>query len=63
MRADRGAPATSRAHAAGRGWIGLVDTDRYRVVGSAETALFAAWLALVLLVGTQICAWWREGRR
>jgi hypothetical protein len=49
--------------AAGRGWIGLVENDRFRVVGSAETALFPAWLALVLLVGTQVFAWWREGRR
>jgi hypothetical protein len=53
---------TERA-TAGRGWIGLVENDRYRVVGSAETALFPAWLALVLLVGTQVFAWWREGRR
>jgi hypothetical protein len=48
---------------AGRGWIGLVENERFRVVGSAETALFPAWLALVLLVGTQVFAWWREGRR
>ncbi|NBB70519.1 MAG: hypothetical protein GVY33_09405 [Alphaproteobacteria bacterium] len=49
--------------AAGRGWIGLVENDRFRVVGSAETALLPAWLALILLVGTQVFAWWREGRR
>jgi hypothetical protein len=48
---------------AGRGWIGLVENERFRVVGSAETALFPAWLALLLLVGTQVFAWWREGRR
>ena len=48
---------------AGRGWIGLVENERFRVVGSAETALFPAWLALILLVGTQVFAWWREGRR
>jgi len=49
--------------ASGRGWIGLVENDRFRVVGSAETALLPAWLALALLVGTQVFAWWREGRR
>ncbi len=49
--------------AARRGWIGLVENDRFRVVGSAETALLPAWLALILLVGTQVFAWWREGRR
>ncbi|TVQ29064.1 MAG: hypothetical protein EA356_17655 [Geminicoccaceae bacterium] len=46
----------------GRGWMGLVENDRYRVVGSAETTLFPAWLALLMLVGTQVLAWWREGR-
>ncbi|MFP4126236.1 MAG: hypothetical protein ACLFU0_06270 [Alphaproteobacteria bacterium] len=63
----RGIPEVRRVGearaAAGRGWIGLVENDRFRVVGSAETALLPAWLALVLLVGTQVFAWWREGRR
>jgi hypothetical protein len=46
----------------GRGWLGLVESQGYRVTGSAETALLPAWLALILLVATQLLAWWREGR-
>ncbi len=47
----------------GRGWIGLVDNDLHRVRGSAETPLAPFWAALLLLIGTQVFAWWREGRR
>ncbi|MFW5835298.1 MAG: hypothetical protein ACOCYE_14505, partial [Pseudomonadota bacterium] len=46
----------------GRGWLGLVENEGYRVTGSAETALLPAWLALLLLVASQVLAWWREGR-
>ncbi len=48
---------------AGRGWIGLVENNRHRVVGSAETPLLPVWLALSLLIASQVFAWWREGRR
>jgi len=64
---EAGIPEVRRVGAerayAGRGWIGLVENERFRIVGSAETALLPAWLALILLVGTQVFAWWREGKR
>jgi hypothetical protein len=47
----------------GRGWIGLVENNRYTVTGSAETPLLPVWAALLLLILTQVFAWWREGRR
>lgn len=47
----------------GRGWIGLAENERYRVTGSAETPLLPIWLALTLLILTQVFAWWREGKR
>lgn len=46
----------------GRGWIGLVRNGEARILGRTETPLAPAWLALLLLLSSQIWAWWREGR-
>ena len=47
----------------GRGWMGLIDHGAYRVTRTELVALLPPWLALLLLLGTTIFAWWREGRR
>lgn len=48
--------------AAGRGWLGLVDRQAYRVTGIALTPLLPAWLA-ALMTGLLFLAAWRvEGR-
>ncbi|WP_027135844.1 hypothetical protein [Geminicoccus roseus] len=47
---------------AGRGWMGLVDHAAYRVTRTELVPLMPPWLALVLLLGTTVLAWWREGR-
>jgi hypothetical protein len=48
---------------AGRGWMGLIDHGAYRVARTEMVPLMPPWLALVLLLGTTVFAWWREGRR
>ncbi len=48
--------------AAGRNWIGLRDNDSYFVTGVRETPLIPALLALALLLGSLLGAWYREGR-
>ena len=48
---------------AGRGWMGLIDHGAYRVSRTELVPLMPAWLALALLLGTTVFAWWREGRR
>jgi hypothetical protein len=47
---------------AGRGWIGLDANRDYRVAGVTEVPLFPAVLALILVLGLLIAAWFREGR-
>ncbi|WP_299444478.1 hypothetical protein [uncultured Rhodospira sp.] len=47
---------------AGPGWIGLRDSDAYRVVGVDQAALLPPWLGLLLVLGGLGLAWWREGR-
>ena len=65
--ADQPIPDTRRVgegrQTAGRGWMGLVDHGAYRVTRTELVPLMPAWLALVLLLGTTVFAWWREGRR
>ena len=46
----------------GRGWLGIERHGAYRVLGSSETPLLPAWLALTLLLAAATTAWWREGR-
>ena len=48
--------------ASGRGWIGLRDNESYVVAGVAETPLLPVLLALMLLAGGLVTAWYREGR-
>ena len=64
--AERGVPEvrTVRAgrDAAGRGWIGLRDNEAYVVSGVSETPLLPVLLALFLLAGGLVTAWYREGR-
>jgi hypothetical protein len=47
---------------AGRGWIGLDANRDYRVAGVMEVPLLPAVLALILVLGTLIAAWFREGK-
>ncbi len=46
----------------GRGWIGLKDTNAYRVTGVAQMPLLPPIAALILLGGLIIFAWYREAR-
>ena len=48
---------------AGRGWMGLIDHGAYRVTRTELVPILPPWLALALLLGTTVFAWWREGRR
>ncbi len=48
--------------AAGPGWIGLQDNQAYRVAGVSEMPLLPAVLALLLVLGALVTAWFREGR-
>ena len=46
----------------GRGWIGLVANKAYVVTGVDQTPLLPAVVVLVLILGTSLLAWFREGR-
>ncbi len=46
----------------GRGWIGLRRNGAYTVTGLALAPLLPGPLLLVLVLGTLMAAWWREGR-
>jgi len=43
-------------------WIGLVQNGKYRVVGSKAWPLLPPWLAALLILGSSMLAWRREGR-
>jgi hypothetical protein len=64
--AETGAPEVRRMRAGrdatGRTWMGIPENDSYLVTGVRETPLIPAILALVLLLGTLVGAWVREGR-
>jgi hypothetical protein len=47
---------------AGSGWLGLQANRDYRVAGVAEVPLLPGVLALILVLGLLIAAWFREGR-
>jgi len=48
--------------ASGRNWLGLRANGDYVVTGLSETPLLPAIAALLLVLGTLIAAWRREGR-
>lgn len=48
--------------AAGPGWIGLRRNGDHTVTGISALPLLPPWLALLLLLGTLVAAWRREGR-
>ena len=64
--AERAVPEVRRVtgdrEAAGRNWIGLRDNETFFVTGVRETPLIPALLALALLLGALMGAWYREGR-
>lgn len=64
--AEEGIPDLRRVEpgrrAYGRGWLGIERNGAYRVLGTSETPLLPAWLALALLLAAAATAWWREGR-
>ena len=47
---------------AGRGWLGLVENQDYRVVSVREVPLLPGFIILLLGLGTLFLAWRREGR-
>ena len=47
---------------AGRDWLGLRSNGAYTVTGVDHVPLMPALLALLLILGCLITAWWREGR-
>ena len=63
---DRGVPEIRQVgpdrEAAGRNWLGLRSNESYFVTGVREIPLIPALLALALLLGTMVGAWYREGR-
>ena len=64
--ADEGVPDLRQVErgrrAYGRGWLGIERNGAFRVLGTSETPLLPAWLALALLLAAATTAWWREGR-
>ncbi|TDP46152.1 hypothetical protein [Zavarzinia compransoris] len=47
---------------AGAGWLGLRQNGAYEVTAVSQVPLLPAALALILLLGLLMTAWWREGR-
>jgi hypothetical protein len=64
--ADGGIPRIRRVGlgraAAGDSWISLRENGAYRVTSVQQTPLLPGWLALLLVLGTLLIAWRREGR-
>ncbi|MDT8342904.1 MAG: hypothetical protein RQ752_00605, partial [Thermohalobaculum sp.] len=48
--------------AQGRGWVGLLDRDAYRVTGVRQSPLLPVWLAALMTGLLFLGAWRREGR-
>ncbi|MCI0430233.1 MAG: hypothetical protein L0210_06795, partial [Rhodospirillales bacterium] len=48
--------------ASGNGWIGIAANRDYLVTGIDQVPLLPGFLALALLLGTALVAWYREGR-
>ena len=55
-------PVQAGAAAAGRGWIGLRETEATVLRGVDRLSLFAGFLGLALLLGALAAMWAREGR-
>jgi hypothetical protein len=66
LRIEEGTPRLRKVDperdSAGRGWIGLDANRDYRVAGVMEVPLLPAVLALILVLGTLVAAWFREGK-
>lgn len=66
VRIENGVPRLRKVDpdrdSAGRGWIGLDANRDYRVAGVMEVPLLPAVLALILVLGTLVAAWFREGK-
>jgi hypothetical protein len=48
--------------ASGNGWIGIAANRDYLVTGIDQVPLLPGFIALALLLGTALIAWYREGR-
>jgi hypothetical protein len=48
--------------ASGNGWIGIAANRDYLVTGIDQVPLMPGFIALALLLGTALIAWYREGR-
>ena len=48
--------------ASGRNWIGIRQSDAYRVTALKQSPLLPAWAALLLILGSLLFAWKMEGR-
>jgi hypothetical protein len=48
--------------ASGSGWIGIAANRDYLVTGIDQVPLMPGFVALALLIGTALLAWYREGR-
>ena len=48
--------------ASGRNWLGLRANGSYTVTGVDRVPLMPALLAMFLILGGLITAWWREGK-
>lgn len=63
---ENGVPAVRRVTpgrtAHGSTWLGLNANREYVVTGVRMNTLLPAWLALLLVMGGAMAAWWREGR-
>ncbi|HEX2580988.1 MAG TPA: hypothetical protein VHL08_03340 [Dongiaceae bacterium] len=46
----------------GSNWAGLMRNGSYVVTGYRQEPLLPGWLALLLIIGSALMAWWREGR-
>ncbi len=48
--------------AAGRSWLGIVNNNAFETLDVRQSALFPAWLYLLMAVGSAVLGWLREGR-
>ncbi len=63
---DEGVPEVRKVRpgreASGNGWIGIAANRDYLVTGIDQVPLLPGFVALALLLGTALTAWYREGR-
>lgn len=48
--------------AAGRSWLGIVNNNAFETLDVRQSALFPAWLYLLMALGSAVLGWLREGR-